>query len=386
MLTLKSCINIDDLGRLAARKVPFPVNDYVEGGADDEVTLKRNSDGFGHYQIVPKALQDVSSICTKTHVMGCDIDLPFYISATGFSGMMCPTDAELAGVRAAAKFNTLYTASTFSNRSLEEIAQASHSDKLFQVYVLDDAELATRLNQRAKDAGFKGMVLTIDTIVGGNRERDARSGLSIPPRLTVKSTLQYMLRPVWLFHYLRGDGANMGNFPEMPKVTLGDSKAFVEAMSKLFKKDLTWADAEHMIQQWGGPFAIKGIMSVQDALRAKEAGASAVILSNHGGRQLDCTPSPIELVEEVRQAVGPEMEIIVDGGIRRGTDIFKALALGANACSLGRAYVRGLSAGGQAGAEKALSILEGEFKRCMILAGCSSIDQIGPEHVRKIGA
>lgn len=386
MLTLKSCINIDDLGRLAARKVPFPVNDYVEGGADDEVTLKRNSDGFGHYQIVPKALQDVSSICTKTRVMGCDIDLPFYISATGFSGMMCPTDAELAGVRAAAKFNTLYTASTFSNRSLEEIAQASHSDKLFQVYVLDDAELATRLNQRAKDAGFKGMVLTIDTIVGGNRERDARSGLSIPPRLTVKSTLQYMLRPVWLFHYLRGDGANMGNFPEMPKVTLGDSKAFVEAMSKLFKKDLTWADAEHMIEQWGWPFAIKGIMSVQDALRAKEAGASAVILSNHGGRQLDYTPSPIELVEEVRQAVGPEMEIIVDGGIRRGTDIFKALALGANACSLGRAYVRGLSAGGQAGAEKALSILEAEFKRCMILAGCSSIDQIGPEHVRKISA
>lgn len=384
MLTLKSCINIDDLGKLAARKVPFPVNDYVEGGADDEVTLLRNRQGFDRYQIVPQALQDVSRICTRTQIMDCDMALPFYISATGFSGMMCPKDAELAGVRAAAKFNIPYTASTFSNRSLEEIAQAASGNKLFQVYVLDDKALASDLNRRAKAAGYKGMMLTIDTIVGGNRERDARSGLSIPPRLTLKSTLQYMMRPWWLIQYMKGDGANMGNFPQLPRVSLKDSQAFVIAMSKLFKKDLTWADAEQMIEEWGGPFAIKGIMSVQDALRAKEAGASAIILSNHGGRQLDCVPSPIELVEDVRQAVGPEIEIIVDGGIRRGTDIFKALALGANACSLGRAYVRGLSAGGQPGVEKALAILKAEFERCMILAGCASIDQITPEHIRRI--
>lgn len=384
MYRLKSCINIDDLGRLAAKKVPLPVSDYVEGGADDEVTLRHNCSAFNRYQIVPKALQDVSVINTQTQVMGCEMALPFYISATGFSGMMCPKDAELAGVRAAAKFDVLYTASTFSNRSLEEIAQTAHSDKLFQVYVLSDKALASQLNQRAKAAGFKGMVLTIDTIVGGNRERDTRSGLSIPPRLTLKSTLQFMLRPRWLVQYLLSDGANLGNFPQLPKVSMTDSQAFVIALSKLFKKDLTWADAEHMIQEWGGPFAIKGIMSVEDALRAKQAGASAVILSNHGGRQLDGSPAPIELVADVRAAIGPEIEIIVDGGIRRGTDIFKALALGANACSLGRAYVRGLSAGGQAGAEKALEILKTEFERCMILTGCSSIDQIGPEHIRQL--
>ncbi len=384
MYRLKSCINIDDLGRLAAKKVPLPVSDYVEGGADDEVTLRHNCSAFNRYQIVPKALQDVSVINTQTQVMGCDMALPFYISATGFSGMMCPKDAELAGVRAAAKFDVLYTASTFSNRSLEEIAQTVHSDKLFQVYVLSDKALASQLNQRAKAAGFKGMVLTIDTIVGGNRERDTRSGLSIPPRLTLKSTLQFMLRPRWLVQYLLSDGANLGNFPQLPKVSMTDSQAFVIALSKLFKKDLTWADAEHMIQEWGGPFAIKGIMSVEDALRAKQAGASAVILSNHGGRQLDGSPAPIELVADVRAAIGPEIEIIVDGGIRRGTDIFKALALGANACSLGRAYVRGLSAGGQAGAEKALEILKAEFERCMILTGCSSIDQIGSEHIRQL--
>ncbi|OPX55400.1 L-lactate dehydrogenase (cytochrome) [Oceanospirillum multiglobuliferum] len=384
MNRLKSCINIDDLGRLAAKKVPFPVNNYVEGGADDEVTLKQNCHSFNRYQIVPKALQDVSRISTATRVMGCEIALPFYISATGFSGMMCPQDAELAGVRAAAKFDTLYTASTFSNRSLEEIAQASAGDKLFQVYVLNDKTLAQQLNQRAKQAGFKAMVLTVDTIVGGNRERDARSGLSIPPRLTVKSAMQYMMRPRWLIHYLLSDGARLGNFPHLPKVSMTDSQAFVIAMGKLFKKDLTWADAEAMIQNWGGPFAIKGIMSVEDALRAQQAGASAVILSNHGGRQLDGCPAPIDLVAEVRAAVGDQMEIIVDGGIRRGTDIFKALALGANACSLGRAYVRGLSAGGQEGVEKALSILKAEFERCMILAGCSSIDQINASHIRRL--
>ncbi|WP_028303360.1 alpha-hydroxy acid oxidase [Oceanospirillum maris] len=384
MRNLKSCINIDDLARLAAKKVPAPVYDYVEGGADDEVTLIRNSQGFQSYQIVPKALQDVSTIQTRTRILGCQTALPFYISATGFSGMMCPKDAELAGARAASRFGIPYTASTFSNRSLEQISNCAASDKFFQVYVLDDENLALDLNLRAKQAGYKAMVLTIDTIVGGNRERDARSGLTIPPSLTLKSTLQYMLRPKWLMQYLLSDGASMGNFPHLPKVSLGDSQAFVEAMSKLFKKDLTWNDARRMINEWQGPFAIKGIMSASDALKAKEAGASAVILSNHGGRQLDGTPAPIELVEEVRAAVGPEMEIIVDGGIRRGTDVFKALALGANACSLGRAYVRGLSAGGEAGVIHALNLLKTEFERCMILAGCSSVDQIGPEHIRKV--
>lgn len=384
MRNLKSCINIDDLARLAAKKVPTPVYDYVEGGADDEVTLSRNCSGFQRYQIVPKALQDVSRIDTQTRIMGCHTNQPFYISATGFSGMMCPKDAELAGARAASKFGVPYTASTFSNRSLEQIAASSEGNKFFQVYVLDDEQLASDLNRRAKAAGFKAMVLTIDTIVGGNRERDARSGLSIPPTLTVKSTFQYMMRPKWLLQYLLSDGANMGNFPQLPKVSLGDSHAFVEAMSKLFKKNLTWDDARNMVEQWGGPFAIKGIMSAADAVKAKEIGASAVILSNHGGRQLDGTPAPIELVEEVRAAVGPDMEIIVDGGIRRGTDVFKALALGANACSLGRAYVRGLSAGGEEGVTKALTLLKTEFERCMILAGCSSIDQIGPEHIRKV--
>lgn len=383
-MRLTSCLNIDDLGRLAARKVPRPVYDYIEGGADDEVTLLQNSASFNRYQIVPKALQDVSQISTATWVFGCELALPFYISATGFSGMMCPQEAELAGVKAAATFNTLYTASTFSNRSLEQIAAGSNADKLFQVYVLNDKALATELNQRAKAAGFKGMVLTVDTIVGGNRERDARSGLSIPPKLTMRSTLQYLQRPAWLYHYMRSDGANLGNFPQLPKVSMKDSRAFVEAMGKLFKKDLTWDDARAMIEAWGGPFAIKGVMSVADALKAQEVGASAVILSNHGGRQLDGCPAPIDLVAEVRAAVGPEMEIIVDGGIRRGTDIFKALALGANACSLGRAYVRGLSAGGQAGAEKALAILKSEFERCMILAGCASVSDISAEHIRTL--
>lgn len=385
MNTLQTCFNIDDLGKLAKKRLPKPVIDYIEGGADDEVTLARNCSAFNQYHIVPKALQDVSTISTNTQVMGCEIPFPFYISATGFSGMMCPKDGELAGVRAAAKYNTLYTASTFSNRSLEEIAQASDQDKLFQVYVLSDAGFSDQLLDRVKKAGYKGLCLTIDTVVGGNRERDSRSGLAIPPKLTLKSALQYALRPKWTLQYLLSSTSmTMGNFPDMPQPSMGDSEAFTLAMGKLFKKDLTWDDAKKMIQRWDGYFAFKGIMSAEDALKAKEAGATAVILSNHGGRQLDGSPAPVDLVAEVRAAVGPDMEIIVDGGIRRGTDIFKALALGANACSLGRAYVRGLSAGGQAGVERALELMNKEFERCMILAGCSSIDQIGPEHLRYI--
>ncbi|WP_417227807.1 alpha-hydroxy acid oxidase [Amphritea sp.] len=384
MTTLKNCFNIDDLGRLARKRLPVPVTDYVEGGADDEVSLANNISAFSRYQIVPKVLQDISALTTATEVMGCKIPHPFYISATGFSGMMCPTDAELAGVRAAASRRTLYTASTFSNLPLEDIAEASPCNKLFQVYVLNDQALSSKLLERAEKAGYKGLCLTVDTVVGGNRERDARSGLAIPPRLTLKSMFQYMMRPAWTIKYLLSSNSmSLGNFPELPQPSMGDSQAFTQALGTLFKKDLTWDDAKKMIDSWEGPFAIKGIMSVADALKAKEVGATAVILSNHGGRQLDGTPAPIELVEEVRAAVGPDMEIIVDGGIRRGTDIFKAIALGANACSIGRAYVRGLSAGGQEGVEKALDILTSEFERCMILAGCSSLEEIGPQHIRK---
>lgn len=384
MTTLKNCFNIDDLGRLARKRLPVPVTDYVEGGADDEVSLANNISAFSRYQIVPKVLQDISALTTATEVMGCKIPHPFYISATGFSGMMCPTDAELAGVRAAASRRTLYTASTFSNLPLEDIAEASPCDKLFQVYVLNDQTLSSKLLERAEKAGYKGLCLTVDTVVGGNRERDARSGLAIPPRLTLKSMFQYMVRPAWTIKYLLSSNSmSLGNFPELPQPSMGDSQAFTQALGTLFKKDLTWDDAKKMIDSWEGSFAIKGIMSVADALKAKEIGATAVILSNHGGRQLDGTPAPIELVEEVRAAVGPDMEIIVDGGIRRGTDIFKAIALGANACSIGRAYVRGLSAGGQEGVERALDILTSEFERCMILAGCSSLEEIGPQHIRK---
>jgi len=386
MNALKRCVNIDDLGRLARKRLPAPVIDYVEGGADDEVTLANNSNAFQRYQIIPRALRDVSRVNLKSRVMGCEMDYPFYISATGFSAMMCPTDAELAGVRAAANAGALYTASTLSNRSLEQIAEASDSDKLFQVYVLEDEVLGRSLLDRVKAAGYKGLCLTVDTVVGGNRERDARSGLAMPPRLTPRSTLQYAMRPLWAWHYLRKkESMQLGNFPQLPQPSVGDAEAFTLAMARLFKKKLTWDDARAMIDYWQGAFAIKGVMSVADALEAKRVGATAVILSNHGGRQLDGTPAPIELVAEVRAAVGPEMEIIVDGGIRRGTDIFKALALGANACSLGRAYVRGLGAGGQAGVERALEILRAEFERCMILAGCASVAEISPEHVRRIG-
>ncbi len=376
---LNKCLNIEDLHKLAKKKLPKAIYDYMAGGADDEKALANNSSAFDRYQLVPKILQDVSKIDLKTTVLGCDMDLPFYISPIGQSRFFHP-DCDLAGVRAAEKFNTLFTLSTFSGKLLEEVSKETTAAKAFQVYVMTNEAENRRLIDRCKAANYKALMLTVDTIVGGNRERDLRNGLTIPPKLSLSSILDFAMKPKWVWNYITDTGKDLINLENAPDAK--DATNFLKYMSNLLERNLTWQHAKEMIEYWDGPFAIKGIVSAQDAKHAVAIGATTLILSNHGGRQLDSSPAPIEMVQEIRAAVGDDVEIIVDGGIRRGSDIIKAIALGANACSIGKAYVCGLGAGGQAGVEKALSILKAEVERDMALIGCTDLSQLNPSMIR----
>ncbi|WP_448214022.1 alpha-hydroxy acid oxidase [Colwellia sp. MEBiC06753] len=379
-MSLKRCFNVEELRKEAKRKLPLPAFDYLEGGADDEVSLARNSDKFNDFAIVPNALVDVSSISIETKLLGCDVAMPFFISPVGHTRMF-HHDSDLAGAKAAANLNTIFSLSNFASRTLEEVASSSTGDKMFQVYALRDKELQYRLLQRVKDAGYKALSLTVDCAALGNRERDHRNGLSLPIDLSIRSMIEFAKHPVWVWKYFFTGGRDLVNLENAPSSS--DAKKFLEYMALLAKPDLSWKDAEEMCAFWQGPFVIKGILSVEDAKRAAEIGASAIMLSNHGGRQLDGTPAPIEMVAEIREAVGDQMEIIVDGGIRRGSDIFKALALGANGCSIGKAYAFALAAGGQMGVERMLNILKSELIRTMALAGVSNIKEINSSYIRK---
>ncbi len=376
---INKCLNIEDLHQLAKKRLPKAIYDYMAGGADDEKALANNSSAFDRYQLVPKILRNVSHIDLKTKVFGCEIDMPVYISPIGQSRFFHP-ECDFAGVRAAEKSNILFTLSTFSGKSLEDVSQETESPKAFQVYVMTNEAENRRLLDRCKAANYKALMLTVDTIVGGNRERDLRNGLTIPPKLSLSSILDFATKPKWVWNYINDKGRDLINLENAPNPK--DATNFLKYMGNLLESNLTWQHAKEMIEYWDGPFAIKGVVSAEDAKQAVKIGATTIILSNHGGRQLDSSPAPIEMVREIRAAVGDDVEIIVDGGIRRGSDIIKAIALGANSCSIGKAYVYGLAAGGQLGIERALTILKSELERDMALIGCTNLSQLDLSVIR----
>lgn len=374
-------LNIADLHRSARSRLPFPIYQYLERGADDEYALVNNTRAFDRYQLQPRALADVSQIDLRTRVLGCDLQWPVLLAPTGMTRLFHHA-GETAVARAAARSGTLYSASTFSSTDLESIAAASSGPKMFQVYVVTDEVLNQQLLRRARAAGYDSLCLTVDTVVGGNREAVARAGMHIPPKLGVQSALQFAARPGWVWSYLRHPTWDLANLSSQVRPDRDGKRDMASCLGGLLERRLNWSHAQRIIRQWNGPFAIKGILSAADACRAAELGASAIIISNHGGRQLDGTPAPIEVVQEIRRAVGPDIELIVDGGIRRGTHVLKALALGATACSIGRPYLYGLAAAGEAGVDRALQLLRSELERDMTLAGCASIADIGPDLVR----
>jgi len=378
---VKSCYNIEDFRILARRRLPRMIFDYLDGGSDDEVTLRANRTGFGKYQLMPRVLRDVENIDLATTVLGQEVDLPLLISPTGQTRMF-HHNGEMAVARAAARAGTIYSLSSVSSMSIEDAAAAGSGPKWFQIYVWRDRGVTKEFIARCRDSGYHALCLTVDLATHGNRERDLRNGLSFPATLNLKTVTDVLRHPRWLYHYLTGSRIEIANVVNSPRVQLPDGGNLMEYVASQFDPTVTWEDAAWMIDQWGGPFLIKGITSPEDARRAVDIGASGIIISNHGGRQLDTSPPAIEVLPDIVKAVAGRAEILIDGGVRRGTDVIKALALGAQAVMIGRPYLYALAAGGEAGVERMFDLFRAEITRDMALLGCPKISDITAEYIR----
>ena len=379
-MNLKDCHNVEDFKKLAKKKLPAPIFHYIDGGSDDEVTLKRNTESFNNCDLVPNVLSDVSNIDLSTTVFGQKIDFPLFLSPTAMHRLYHP-HGESAAAKAAEKMGTMFSMSTMSTTSIEEIGNSTGGPKLFQLYIHKDRGLTDNLIERCKQAGFNSMCLTVDTVVAGNRERDYRTGFSTPPRLTLGSLLSFALHPGWSLNYLFGSKFKLENIIHMTDKGSSIDKSVIDYINEQFDPSMNWKDAEYCVKKWGGPFALKGVMSVDDAKKAIDIGCSAIMISNHGGRQLDGSRAPFDQLSEIVDAVGDKIEVILDGGIRRGTHVLKALALGAKACSLGKAYLFALGAAGQQGVEALLQKMKEEINRDMILMGCKSVKDLNRSKV-----
>jgi L-lactate dehydrogenase (cytochrome) len=360
--------NIADLRLLARQRLPRMVFDYIDGGADDETTLARNVMRFRDIELVWDALVDIARIDTSATIMGEEMRLPFFISPTAMSRLFHPRAGETAVARAAKAAGVVYSCSTLASTTLEDISRATSGPRWFQVYVWKDRGLVAETLARARAAGFTGVVLTVDVPVAGNRERDPANDFTIPLKLTPRTVSQVLARPGYLRDIATTPRLGPANFTHIKQ-----AGGVIDFINSQFDRSVTWDDARWMRETWGGKFAVKGLATPEDARRAIAIGADAVWVSNHGGRQLDTAPATIDTLPAIADAVGGDAEIILDGGVRRGTDIVKALALGATAVAVGRAYLWGLAAGGEAGVSRALAILEDELKRDMALLGRTSV-------------
>ena len=381
---LSGCHSIADLRRAAKRRLPKAVFDYMDGAAEDEVTRYYNQADFGRYELLPRFLVDVKNVDMSTSVLGANIGVPFILAPTGMSRLFHHT-GEKAVARAAHKARTMYSLSSVATTSIEDVASVSKGPKMLQLYVWRDREILKDFIQRAKASGYTALCLTVDLPMAGQRERDLKNGFTVPPQIKLSNILDTMLRPDWLCDFLTSPRMMLENVRDHAAAA-GDLFSVIDYTTAQFDPSLTWDDMAWMIQEWGGPFAIKGILSLDDARRAVETGVSALILSNHGGRQLDHAASPISVLPEIADALGDRVEIILDGGIRRGTDVIKALSLGATAVMIGRAYLFGLGAGGEAGVDRALQLLSAEIKRNLMLLGCASVKQLGRKYLRIKGS
>lgn len=379
---LDRCKNIADLRVLARKRLPSPMFHYIDGGADDERTLGWNTSSFDRYELLPSYLRDIHEIDTSTTLLGQRIEVPFFLSPTGMSRLF-HHEKEIAAARAADAFGTFYGLSTLGTTSLEDIAQVTSSPKMFQVYILKDRELTREFVTRCKDAGYEAMCLTVDVPVAGNRERDIAYGMQMPPKFGLASLWSFATHPHWSLNLLRDSNFQLANVAHrVDALTNEGAMGLIDYVNSQFDRTVTWKDAEWLVDLWDGPMVIKGLQTVEDARHARDIGARGIMVSNHGGRQLDTAPAPVDCIGEMADAVGDDLDIICDGGVRRGTHILKALALGAKACSFGRPYLYGLGAGGHAGVMKALSIMKAELERDMALLGCSRISDIGPQQLR----
>ncbi len=383
MADLAHCYSIDDLRRRARKRLPRAVFDYIDGAADDEQTLRRNVSAFDRWQLVPEVLQDVSEIDTAVEVQGAPISMPFLLSPTGMTRLFHHEGERAVGAAAAAA-DTIYSLSSVSSVSIEDLAAVCSGPKWFQIYVWKDRGLVREFIERCRAAEYQALCLTVDVAVTGNRERDYRNGLTIPMAFRPELLLDFASCPYWWWHKITTPKVTFANVIGKAPAAGDDLTSLFDYISAQFDRSVTWDDAEEMIRHWDGKFLIKGILSAADALRAVEAGATGIVISNHGGRQLDGVPAPIDVLPEIVDAVAGRAEVILDGGVRRGTDVLKALALGATACMAGRPYLFGLAAGGQPGVDRALQILRSEIERDMALLGVRRVSELGARHLRQV--
>ena len=379
--SIEKCYNTKDFRRLAKRRLPSPIFNYIDGAADDEVTYKRNTEAYEQCDLVPNVLTGVDKIDMSTAVMGQKIDMPLYLAPTALQRLF-HHDGELAVGRAAEKFGTMFGISSLGTQSIEDIAKEVNTPKLFQLYVHKDKGLNQSLLDRCKASNFEALALTVDTIVGGNRERDLYTGFTYPLKLSLKSMLEFIIKPAWGINHITHKKFELSQLKDFIAEGTSIAISVGEYFTKMCDQNLDWKAAEEINNYWGGQFALKGIMSVEDAKRAVDIGATAIMVSNHGGRQLDGSRAPFDQLAEIVDAVGDKIDVICEGGIRRGTHVLKALSLGAKACSGGRMYLYALAAGGQKGVEKAMSNLRDEIERDMKLMGVTSIDQLSRKNLR----
>lgn len=372
---LRRAASIADLRTIARRRTPRAVFDYTDGAADGELSLQRARDAFARVEFSPSVLRDVSNVDLGRDVLGRRSALPFAFAPTGFTRMM-HTEGERAVASVAAEVGIPYTLSTMGTTTIEDVAAAApDARRWFQLYLWRDRAFGKELVERAAAAGYDTIMLTVDTPVGGARRRDVHNGLSIPPALSLRTFADGALHPNWWFDLLTTEPLAFATLTET-----GGTVA--DMINRVFDPALTIDDVEWLRGAWPGSLVVKGIQNVDDARRVVDAGADGVLLSNHGGRQLDRAPVPLELVEPTVQAVGDRAEVFVDTGITHGADILAAVALGARAALVGRAYLYGLMAGGRLGVAKAVDILTGEMTRTLQLMGVTSVDALRPSHVR----
>ena len=374
-MNINDCYNFEDFRKLAKKKLPSPIFNYIDGGADDEITLRRNSEAFDNCDLVPNILNSVGEPDLSTTIFGKKIDMPIFLSPTAMQRLY-HYDGDKASARAAEKFGTFYSMSSMANTTMEEISNVSSGPKLFQLYVHKDKSITDDLIERSKRSGFDAMCLTVDTLVAGNRERDHRTGFTTPPKLTLQSLISFAIHPQWVFNYLTHPKFELANVSKKTDKGTNIAKSVIDYVNEQYDPTMNWKDAEYIAKKWDGPFALKGVMSVEDAKRAIDIGCTAIMISNHGGRQLDGSRSPFDQVKAISDAVGEKLEIILDGGIRRGTHVIKALSAGAKACSFGKAFLFSLGAGGQQGVERLLENMQKEIRRNMILMGCKNIKDL----------
>lgn len=379
-MRLRQCQNFHDFRRLAQRRLPGPIFDYIDGAADDETTHRRNTESFAACDLVPNVLRGVGDVDLSVTVMGQRLSVPFYCSPTALQRLFHHRGERAVGA-AAARHGTLFGVSSLGTVSLEEVRASHRTPQAYQFYFHKDRGLNRAMLQRAKAAGVEVMMLTVDSITGGNRERDKRTGFSIPFRLTLAGMLQFAIKPMWGLNYVTHERFRLPQLDEHVDMG-GGAMSIGRYFTDMLDPSMCWDDVAEMVQAWGGPFCLKGVMSADDARRAADIGCAGVILSNHGGRQLDGSRAAFDQLGEVVDAVGDRLDVMMDGGVQRGTHVLKALSLGAKAVGLGRYYLFPLAAAGQAGVERALDLMKEEIVRGMKLMGCTSIAQLARSNLR----